>query len=241
MTTVPDPLHLPQSSEPARQEAEQDLGNLWLAQVLWDMGAIKFGNFTIGRSTVNSPVYVNVRLLVSSPSHLRRAAEVIMEETRFELLRRRPKVSSFDLVAGVPFGGLHLATAFSLLTQVPMVYAYERPAHQGGGHTIEGRYEPGQTVLIIDDLITTGGSVLQTASLLEEAGLVVKDAVVLIDRDAGAGERLHQHGYHLLSILNLEVMLNYYLSTGRISEDIHRRCLEYLEAQRPHRRGTSPV
>lgn len=217
------------------RSSERDMGNLWLARVLYEMGAVQFGDFTIGRSTVNSPVYVNVRLLVSSPLNLRRAARVIVEETRSEMMRLRPRVSPFDLVAGVPFGGLHLATAYSLATRVPMVYAYERPANQGGGHVIEGRYQPGQTVLIVDDLITTGGSILQTARLLEEAGLVVKDAVTLIDRGAGASGRLHQHGYNLLSILGLEVMLNYYLSTGRMPEDMHRRCMDYLEKTRPQR------
>src|SRR4051812_38548286 len=83
-----------------------------------------------------------------------RASRVIEDETKFELLRRRPRVSPFDLIAGVPFGGLHLATAFSLSTKLPMIYAYSRP---DGSRSIEGRYQPGQTVLIIDDLVTTGG------------------------------------------------------------------------------------
>lgn len=232
---------LRRSAGAAARTSERDLGNLWLARVLKDMEAVQFGDFTIGRSTVNSPVYVNVRQLVSSPTNLRRAAKVMVDETRYELLRLRPKVSPFELVAGVPFGGLHLATAFSLISRVPMIYAYERSAHQGSDHMIEGKFKPGQTVLIIDDLITTGGSVLETASLLEEAGLVVKDAMVLIDRGAGATERLHHHGYNLLSILNLEVMLNYYLTTGRMTEDLHRTCVDYLEANRQHRNNTSPL
>ncbi|MCX6021471.1 MAG: phosphoribosyltransferase family protein [Chloroflexi bacterium] len=212
----------------AARDAEQDIGNLWLARVLWEMGAVQFGDFTVGRSTVHSPVYVNVRLLVSDPTALLRASRVLEDETKFELMRRRPRVSPFDLIAGVPFGGLHLATAFSLSTKIPMIYAYNR---NEGGRSIEGRYQPGQTVLIIDDLITTGGSVLQTARLLEDAGLVVKDAVVLIDREAGAAETLRHHGYNLMPILSLEVMLNYYLSTGRITEDVHRRCMDYLADQ----------
>lgn len=223
------------ASDPS-PEQDQDTGNLWLASVLWEMGAVQFGDFTIGRSTVHSPVYVNVRLLVSDPVALARAAGVIEEETRYELLRRRPRVQPFDLIAGVPFGGLHLATAFSLSSKVPMIYAYSK---QGGGSSIEGRYRPGERVLIVDDLITTGGSILQTARMLEDAGLVVHDAIALIDREAGASERLKPHGVNLMSILSLEVMLNYYLSTGRISEDNYRRCMDYLETHRGN--GSGPA
>lgn len=219
----------------------KELGNLWLAKALWDLGGVEFGDFTLGRTTVNSPIYLNPRLLVSKPTALRRAARVISQETFYELVRRRPRVSPFDLVAGVPYGGLHLATAFSLATRTPMIYAYTRSSRPGSGpRVLEGRYQPGQTVLIIDDLATTGGSILMTAALLREVGLIVRDAVVLIDREEGAAERLRRHGYNLLSILSLKVMLNYYLSTGRITEFWHRKCMEYLESGRAQQHGLAP-
>jgi orotate phosphoribosyltransferase len=215
-----------------RSPAPKESGNLWLARILWQMGAVQFGDFTLGRTTVNSPVYVNPRLLVSVPNALRRAARVMAMEARYELARRRPGVSEFQLVAGVPLGGLHLATAFSLITKVPMVYPYSSREGQGNNHVIEGRYQEGQTVLIIDDLITTGGSVLEMADLLRAHGLIVRDAMVLIDREEGATERLKSHGYNMLSVLSLEVMLNYYLSTGRIGEALYRQCTTYLESRR---------
>lgn len=203
--------------------------NLWLARELWDMGAVRFGDFTLGRSTVHSPVYVNPRLLISKPTALRRAARVIVMETNYELARRKQGVSPFELVAGVPFGGLHLATAFSMITRVPMIYAYPSMDDDvRGNRYIEGKHSDGQSVLVIDDLVTTGGSIIETLDRLREEGLVVKDAVVLIDRGQGARERLHQHGCNLYTILSLEVMLNYYLSTGKITEALHRKCLDYL-------------
>ena len=196
------------------------------------MGAVQFGDFTLGRTTVHSPVYVNPRLLVSAPNALRRAARVIAMETRYELARRRPGVSEFQLVAGVPFGGLHLATVFSIITKTPLVYPYSRRDGDSEEPVIEGSYQEGQTVIILDDLITTGGSVLEMADLLEKQGLAVKDVIVLIDRDEGAAERLRRHGYNLRSVLSLEVMLNYYLSTRRISEATYRQCTSYLESRR---------
>ncbi len=209
-----------------------DETSLWLARALFDVGGIKFGDFTLGRTAVNSPVYVNPRLLIGEPAVLRRVAKLIENEIKAGQARRRPRVSPFSLVAGVPFGGLHLATAFSLATDVPMTYI--RPYGEGlKSHTIEGIYRPGQHVLIIDDLITGGGSVLQTAHQLEEAGLVVRAAIALVDRQQGASERLHQHGYNLISILKLKTMLNYYHETGLIESTWYDRSMNYLEGQQP--------
>jgi len=200
--------------------------NLWLADTLWKLGAVQFGDFTLGRTAVNSPVHINLRLLISNPTALWKAAHVIHDEILALRSMREPRVAAFDLVAGVPFGGLHIATAYSLTAKVPMVYLH--PRKDDIGSDIEGRYEAGQTALIMDDLITGGGSVLETALQLEEAGVAVRDAVVLMDRQQGGRDRLRQHGINLVSILNLEVMLNYLMSNHRISEEWYRRCMDYL-------------
>jgi len=209
----------------------EEAGNLWLARALWEVGAVRFGDFTIGRSTVHSPVYINVRRLISRPRILKRVSLVMAREVQAELARLHPTYQPFQLLAGVPLGGLHLATAFSLAANIPMIYAH--PRQDANRHyNIEGHYEPDQTVLIVDDLITSGGSVLETGALLQNEGLVVRDALVLIDRGEGAGARLRRHGYTLHCILSLEVMLNYYLSTQRIDQNLHRKCIEYIARKR---------
>ncbi|HEY8598365.1 MAG TPA: phosphoribosyltransferase family protein [Thermomicrobiales bacterium] len=209
--------------------------NLWLAQALFDLGGVTLGDFTIGRTTVNSPVYINPRVLISNPEVLRRVARLIDREVQAGMSRKRDPIPPFDLIAGVPLGGLHLATAYALSTNTPMIYV--RPADNSAasvlnGHGIEGRFQPGQRVLLIDDLITTGGSILQTRAVLEAADLIVKDVVVLVDREQGGREQLRQHGYDLLHILTLRAMLTYYVNTNRISEDEYERCLAYLEGER---------
>lgn len=206
--------------------AAHDSDPLWLAERLYEVGAIQFGEFTVGR-TLNSPVYVNPRLLIGDPAMLRRVAQLILREVSFRQARLRPSCSPFDLVAGVPYGGLHLATAFSLLTDVPMV-----AVHLDDGKDIEGSFEPGQTVLLMDDLITTGGSLEAAAQRLREAGLQVKDAVVLVDRQSGGRERLARLGINLIPILQLEVALNYLMSDGRIEADWFERCARYFEESR---------
>ena len=205
-------------------------GNLWLAQTLWKLGAIQFGDFTLGRTAVHSPVYVNLRLLISKPAALARAARVIRDEVRTRREMLNPQIAPFQLVAGVPFGGLHLATAYSLTAKVPLIYI--RPK-DSDGPGIEGLYEPGQTVLIVDDLVTGGHSIVETAERLRAEGLQVKDAVVLVDRQQGGRQYLRRHGTSLKTLLTLQVILNYLMSSGKISEEWYRRSLAYLEANRP--------
>jgi len=209
---------------------EQSLDNLWLAQMLFDLGAVQFGNFTVSESAVSSPIFVNPKVLISNPTALRVAAKLMQQEINLAQSLRRARVHSFSIVAGVPVGGLILASAYSLETSTPMIYARIRPEGTGK-RGIEGRFTKGDTALIIDDLITRGSSTIETAALLEENGLKVKDVLVLIDREHGAAERLRQHGYNLMSILKLDVMLTHYVSKGLISEETYRACAEYLRSK----------
>jgi orotate phosphoribosyltransferase/uridine monophosphate synthetase len=202
-------------------------GNLWLAQVMWDLGCIRFGDFTVG-TTVDSPVYVNPRLLVSRPDVMRRIANIIDEETTSGQVRRKPRVSRFDVVAGVPLGGLHLAGAYSIVHGVPLIYP-RFDGRSSESHFIEGGFSEGQRVLIIDDLVTGGRSLMQTADLLREAGLEVSDALVLIDRGQNPHERLRHHGINLVSILPLKVMLNYLHSSAQIHKADYERAIAYLD------------
>jgi orotate phosphoribosyltransferase/uridine monophosphate synthetase len=142
---------------------------------------------------------------------------------------RNPQVHPFDLVAGVPLGGLHIATAYSLTAKVPMIYLH--PDREGS--EIEGVYQPNQTAIIMDDLVTGGGSILETAEKLRENGLYVRDAFVLIDRQVGARERLQRAGINLRSCLTLEVILNHLRYTGKIPEDWYKRSMDFLRTAGP--------
>lgn len=204
-------------------------GNLWLAEELWKLDAIQFGDFTLGRTAVHSPIYINLRRLISNPRALSRCARIIKEELEALMSMRNPHVHPFTLVAGVPFGGLHVATAFSLHANVPMIYIH--PPQTDKADVIEGIYVRGQSCLIIDDLITGGGSILQTAATLESAGLVVRDAVTLIDRQEGGRAALKAAGINLIAILTLEQIANYLMSAGHITEDQYRTTMDYLRSR----------
>ncbi len=204
-------------------------GNLWLADELWKLNAIDFGDFTLGRTAVHSPIYINLRRLISNPKVLARCAKIVREELETLMSMRHPQVQPFTLVAGVPFGGLHVATAFSLNINSPMIYIH--PPATDKADVIEGRFVRGQTCLVIDDLITGGGSILQTAATLSEAGLVVRDAVALVDRQEGGRAALRQAGINLVTILTLEQIATYLMSAGHIDEDSYRRTVSYLESR----------
>ena len=200
--------------------------NLWLAEELHRLGAVQFGEFTLGRTAVRSPVYINVRKLIGHPDALRRAAMVMHDEVTALQAMRNPQIAKFDLVAGVPLGGLHIATAYSLVAQQPMVYLHPNRDEL----VVEGVYSYGQTAIIMDDLVTGGGSIAETAGRLREAGLMVRDAFVLVDRQQGARERLKAEGINLRAVLSLEVILNYLMSSGLIEEEQYRRSMAYLES-----------
>ena len=206
---------------------EQTLDNLWLAQTLFDLGGVQFGNFTVSDSAVSSPVFINPKVLISNPIAMRVASKLMQQEINLAQSLRRARAHPFAVVAGVPVGGLLFATAFSLETNIPMIYARVRPEGTGK-RGIEGRFNMVDTALIIDDLITRGSSVLETAELLEENKIKVKDVIVLVDREHGATEHLRRKGYNLISILKLDVMLNHYMSRGLISEETYNTCAEYL-------------
>lgn len=204
-------------------------GNLWLVEELWALDAIQFGDFTLGRTAVHSPIYVNVRRLISNPTALARCARLIREELETLLSMRNPHVSPFSVIAGVPFGGLHVATAFSLDAKTPMIYIH--PPGTDKANVIEGAYVRGQTCLVIDDLITGGGSILQTAATLSDAGLVVRDAVTLVDRQEGGQARLKSASINLVTILTLEQIATYLMSAGYIAEESYRKTMSYIESR----------
>jgi orotate phosphoribosyltransferase len=208
--------------------ADIDNPRLWLAETLFSLDAIEFGSFTLGRTAVDSPVYLNVRRLIAHPEDLGRLAQVMHEEITALQAMRHPQMDAFELVAGIPLGGLHIATAYSLTAKIPMIYLHPTRA----GNTIEGIYHPNQQVIIMDDLVTGGGSILETAERLADSGLIVKDAFVLVDRQQGARERLRQAGINLRAAITLEVILNYLMASEKISEEWYRRSLDYLEANR---------
>lgn len=173
---------------------------------LVDLGALKFGDFTLA-SGKRSPIYIDLRLLVSNPSLLALAAEAYGDLVNG---------LQADRLAGIPYAALPIGTAVSLRTGIPMIYTRKEVKAHGLGKDVEGNWQPGERVAIIEDLITSGGSTLKSVERLRELGMVVEDVVVLIDREQGGVENLAAEGVRAHAVFTLPTMLNYLVERGRL-------------------------
>jgi uridine monophosphate synthetase len=179
-----------------------------LADNLLEAGCIKFGEFTL-KSGLKSPIYIDLRLLIAYPKLLEQVAAAYLP-----LLEKL----QFDRLAGLPYAAIPIATAISLAGNYPMVYPRKEVKAYGTKAEIEGAYQAGETVVVIDDLATTGGSKFEAIQKLTGAGLVVKDVVVLVDRQSGAKESLAEAGYVFHAVLTIGQLLKYWDENGRVEK-----------------------
>lgn len=190
-----------------------------LAQDLVDSQCVRFGQFKL-KSGIMSPIYLDLRRLVTHPQILRRVAQAYA---------RLLKTLEFDRLAGIPYAALPIATAIALEIDRPLIYPRREAKDYGTKATIEGDYQAGETIVVIDDLATTGGSKIEAIQKLEEAGLKVRDVVVLIDRGQGAGPMLAEVGYQLHAVVNLNDLLPEWLRAGAISQAQFEEVLVFLK------------
>ncbi len=193
-----------------------------LADTLLSAGSVKFGEFTL-KSGLKSPIYIDLRQIISYPKLLEQIAQAYI-----------PILSSlqFSRIAGLPYAAIPIATAISLAGNYPMIYPRKEAKTYGTKAEIEGEYHAGETVVVIDDLATTGGSKFEAIEKLTGAGLVVKDVVVLIDRQSGAKESLAQAGYSLHAVLTITQMLDYWEETGKVEKGKIEATRKFLNASR---------
>jgi len=178
-----------------------------LAQRLHGLGAVQFGTFTL-KDGSTSPVYLDLRLLISDPAVLAYAAQAYA---------RLLTELTFDRIAAIPYAGLPIGTAVALATGQPMIFPRRDVKGYGTGKAIEGRFEAGETAVVVDDVISSGGSKREAIAPLETAGLVVRDVVVLVDRQGGGREDLAAAGYQLHSVTTLAEIAQELAELGQIT------------------------
>lgn len=181
------------------------------------INAIKFGSFKL-KSGITSPYYFDLRLLVSYPHLLELVADVFWEKLR---------VLYFDIVVGVPYTALPISTVLVLKHTQSMVLIRKEKKEYGTSQMIEGEYHKGQIAVIVDDVITNGDSKLTTIKLLEDAGIEVKDIVVLLNRDQGGPEVLAKLGYRCHSILDIDQVFSILQKHKRINRALVKKCLKF--------------
>jgi len=192
-----------------------------LILTLHSVGAVQFGKFKLKSGTL-SPFYLDLRILVSHPEVLRDAAR-ILAQTLSPL--------KFDRIAAIPYAALPIGTALALEMNRPLIYPRQAKKDYGTERVIEGKFNAGETVVVIDDLITTGASKLEAIATLNEAKLKVKDVVVLIDREQTGSAELAARGYSLYAVYKMREVLRVLRAAERISEKDFQDALNFMETQ----------
>ncbi len=192
-----------------------------VARVLFESQCVRFGSFTL-KSGKESPVYVDLRRLVTFPRALGFVADV---------LAGRLATLAFDRIAALPYAALPIGTAVSLRTSRPMIYPRGQAKTYGAKASIEGLFEAGERVVVLDDIATRGDAKLEALGPLAEAGLLVSDVVVLVDREQGARALLAERGITLHAELTLRELVESLGGEGKISSDERERVLRFLNEE----------
>ena len=175
---------------------------------LIEIGAFHLGDFVL-KSGAASPYYLDLRLLISHPRLLRLAAELLWEKVAH---------LEFDILCGVPYAALPIATCLSVFYDRPMILRRKTAKEYGTKKILEGCYEPGQKCLIVEDVLSSGASVLETASILAEHELIVHDVALLVDREQGGKQTLAGHQISVHSLLTIREILSHLAEAKRFPQ-----------------------
>jgi len=185
----------------------------------YKLGIIKFGRFTL-KSGIESPFYVDLRPLASDPKILKNLANYLLDMLPLD---------NFDLICGVPYAALPMATAMSLQSYIPLIIKRKEAKNYGTKKLIEGIYQKGQNCLLVEDVITSGKSLIETIAEVEQEDLKVADIVVVLDREQGGKQLLESKGYRVHTLFNISEVCSILKENGELSDDEVQRIQDFLK------------
>lgn len=208
----------PQLKPPTSQETEVVKA---IAVLLHNVGAIQFGDFTLA-SGKKSPYYIDLRVIPSYPTEFKALTELFTQ-----WISRHPQIH-FNRIAGVPTAGISFATAVCNRLYMPLIYIRSKPKKYGRQKRVEGLLKKGDQVLVIDDLITDGGSKIEAVATLREAGAKVTDVLVVVDREQGGAEQLRRERITLHALASISPIIKALEKENRLSASDAQRILAYI-------------
>lgn len=192
---------------------------------LFEKGMVKFGEFTL-RSGMKSPMYINMRDIIGHPEFLDFVADEYIEEIKKSGI-------NFDRVTSVAYGALGTGFAVASKMKKPVIVVRKEGAKQHGmGGRIVGPMKEGDTAIIIEDLITKGGSVNDVVNSLREDGLKVNHAFILLDRESGGTENMAENDVTGHSIFTVTEMVNVLHKHGKIDDAMRKEVMTSVEANK---------
>lgn len=192
-----------------------------LALKLYEVDAVNFGDFHL-RGGMYTPIYFDLRLTVSYPSLLEEIADKLFKVIQKDGIE-------YDLICGVPYAALPLATVMSIANNTPMVMCRKETKLYGTKKLVEGCYVAGQRCLVIDDVIVSGRSILETAQVLRGVGLQVAHTAFVVDREQGGREILADAGIQAHSLISMTKILNVLHEAQKVNDLTVQKVLKFLD------------
>ena len=188
---------------------------------LYKNNIIKFGNFTLA-SGKNSPYYIDLRLVPSYPHQFRKMIKNLQD-----LIDEKTGLENFDALVSVPTGGLVIASALAIETVKPLIYVRNKSKEYGTSKLIEGKLSSNMKLVMIDDVATTGNSILNGIKQLQEAGSIISESYVIVNRLENANKAMDSVGvklYQLTDILEItKILFEEHLIDEEILEKIKKQ------------------
>ena len=181
---------------------------------LFKNNIIKFGNFTLS-SGKKSSYYIDLRLVPSFPHQFRKMIKNLQK-----LIIEKIGLDNFDSLVSIPTGGLIIGSALAIETVKPLIYVRNKPKDYGTAKSLEGKILSGMQVMMIDDVVTTGTSILNGIKQLKEEGLSISNACVIINRLEGADKILNSVGVTLHQLTDILEITEILFQEKLIGEDI---------------------
>ena len=184
------------------------------ATFLYEKKIIRFGDFTLA-SGKNSPYYIDLRLVPSFPHEYRKMIKELQN-----LIAENVGFENFHSLVSVPTGGLVVAASLATEIVKPLIYVRKQVKEHGTGTAVEGVTCQDMKLLMIDDVVTSGGSVINAIKLIKEENMIVTDTYAIVDRMEGAAEALQADGVKLHSLLTINDITQSLFEQKLITEDV---------------------